>query len=137
MTPNFCQPFYFFTIPSLHVGEIFAVQSALHKDISFQKAYSNNLKSKVLNFTQEFLNSNPINNSMDTNWEIIQRNLYTIIDTAVPWKLSHRKRQLPWISLRIKCSMQKRDKLYCRARKYQDAVHWDNFCQCRNKVAKW
>ena len=45
------------------------------KLVNFQKADTNNLKSKVLNFTQEFLNSNPIKNSVDTNWEIIQYNL--------------------------------------------------------------
>ena len=50
----------------------------------FQKADSNNLKSKVLNFTQEFLNLNPIKNSVDTNWEIMQHNLCTIMDTTVP-----------------------------------------------------
>ena len=32
--------------------------------------------------------------------------------------------------------MRRRDKLHCRARKYQDVVHWDHFRQCRNKVAK-
>ena len=43
---------------------------------------------------------------------------------------------MPWISLRIKRSMQIRDKLHCRARKHQDVVHWDHFRQCRNKEAK-
>ena len=82
----------------------------------FLKADTSNLKSKVLNFIQEFLNSNPIKNYVDTNWEIIQHNLCTIMDTTVPWKLSHKERLFEWISLRIKCSMQRRDKLYCRAR---------------------
>ena len=31
--------------------------------------------------------------------------------------------------------MPRRDKLHCKARKYQDVVHWDCFRQCRNKVA--
>ena len=61
------------------------------KLFNFQKADTNNLKFKVLNFTQEFLNSNPIKNFVDTNWEIIQYNLYTIMDTTVPWKLSYGK----------------------------------------------
>ena len=75
-------------------------------------------------------------NSVDTNWEIMQHNLCTIMDTTVPSKLSHGKRHLPWISLSIKHSMQRREKLHCRARKYQDVGHWDHFCQCRNNVAK-
>ena len=106
------------------------------KLFNIQKADTSNLKSKVLNFTQEFLNSNLIKNSVDTNWESMQHNLYTIMDTAVPWNLSHGKRHLPSISLRIKRSMRRRDKLHCRARKYQDVVHWDHFRQCRNKVKK-
>ena len=106
------------------------------KLVNFQKADTNNLKFKVLNFTQEFLNSNPIMNSVDTNWEIIQHNLYAIMDTTVPWKSSHGKRHLPLIGLRIKRSMRRRDKLHCRAMKYQDVVHWDHSRQCRNKVAK-
>ena len=66
----------------------------------------------------------------------MQHTLYIIMDTTVPWKLSHGKRHLPWIRLRIKHSMQRRDELHCRARKYQDVVHWDHFCQCRNKVTE-
>ena len=69
------------------------------KLFNFQKADTNNLKSKALNFTQEFLNSNPIKNLVDTNWEFIQHNLCTIVDTTVPWILSHGKRHLPWISI--------------------------------------
>ena len=106
------------------------------KLLSFQKADTNNLKSKVLNFTQVFLNSNPIKNSVHTNWEIIQHDLCTIMDTTVQWKLSHGKRHLPWISLRIKRSVRRRDKLHSRARNYQDVVHWDHFRQCRDKVAR-
>ena len=33
--------------------------------------------------------------------------------------------------------MLKRDKMQCRAKKYQDAVNWDHFCQCRNTAANW
>ena len=107
-----------------------------NKLFNFQKADTNNLKSKVLKFTQEFLNWNPIKNSVDTNWVIIQHNQYTIMDATVSWKLSHGKRHLPTISLSIKCSMRRRDNLHCKARKYQDVVHWDHFRQWRNKVAK-
>ena len=62
------------------------------KLLNFQKADTNNLKSKVLNFTQEFLNLNPIKHYVDTNWEIIDHTwyIYTTINTTVPWKLSHR-----------------------------------------------
>ena len=102
----------------------------------FQKAHANNLKSNVLNFTQESLNSYPIKHFVETNWEIIQRNLCTIMDATVPWNMSHRKRHFPRISLRIKRGIWKTDELHCRARIYQDVVHWDHFRQCRNKVAK-
>ena len=58
------------------------------------------------------------------------------MDTIVRWKLSHNKRYLPWISLRIKRSMGKRDKLHNRVGKYQDVLHWDHFRQYRKKVVK-
>ena len=61
------------------------------KYLTLIKADTINHKSKVLNFTQEFMNSNPIKNSVDANWEIIQHSLCTIMDTAVPCKLSHGK----------------------------------------------
>ena len=102
----------------------------------FQKADTNNPKSKDHNLTQEFVNSNPNKNSVDTNWEIIQHNPYTIMERNVPWKSNNGKRLLPRINVRIKGGMRKRDKLHCRGRKYQDVVHWDHFHQCRNKVAK-
>ena len=44
--------------------------------------------SNVFNFSQDFINSSPIRNSVDSNREIIQYNLYTIVDTNVPWRLS-------------------------------------------------
>ena len=54
------------------------------KLFNFQIAHANNFKSKVLNFTQEFPNSIPIMNYVDTNWEIMQHNLCTIMDETVP-----------------------------------------------------
>ena len=66
----------------------------------------------------------------------MQHNLCAIMDTAVPWTLSHWKRHLPRISLWINGIMQRRNKLHCRVRKSQDVGHWDYFRQCRNKVAK-
>ena len=68
------------------------------KLFKFQKADTNNLKSKFLNFIQVFINSNPLKNYVDANLEIIQHNLFTIMDTTVPWKLSYGKRHKQWIS---------------------------------------
>ena len=62
--------------------------------LNFRKAESNYLKPKVLNFTQEFLNSNPMKHSVDTNWKNIHHSLCTIMDTTEPWKLSTKSETL-------------------------------------------
>ena len=43
---------------------------------------------------------------------------------------------MPSIRHWIKCGMRKFDELHCRAKKYQNVVHWIDFLQCTNKVAK-
>ena len=54
------------------------------KLFDFQKAGTNNPKSNFFNFSQWFPYSSPITNSMDTNWEIMQHDLHTVMDTTVP-----------------------------------------------------
>ena len=105
------------------------------KIYNFKNAKEDSLKQNVKEHTQKFLASNPINNSVDTNWVKIRKFLLDAMDKNVPSKMSRGKRHLPWITKDLKRQMRKRDKLHSLARKYQNSSSWLKFRQYRNKVA--
>ena len=107
------------------------------KIYQFHKADPELLKQQAEVLTQEFLDSKPQNNSVNSNWETIKTRLLKIMEDHVPHKMSSGKRNLPWIDTTLKRQMRKRDKLHSKAKKVRDSsTSWRHFRQYRNKVTK-
>ena len=107
-----------------------------HKIYNFNRADLDTLKACTEEFCKDFLESNPLNKSVDSNWSSIRDNLQSLMDSHVPSKMKSGKRNLPWITNSIKRQMRKRDRLFRLARKSNTTVSWRYFRQYRNSLTK-
>ena len=102
----------------------------------FDKADKEALQADVADFVNNFLQSNPENQSCDTNWQMMRDTLSELVEKHVPSKLSKGKRSLPWITADVKRKMRKRDKLFSKARKTSLSADWKAYKAYRNNVTK-
>ena len=104
--------------------------------LQFHKADFDGLRSHLSSFATTYLDSNPVNRSVDENWNIIAEGIKEAIDNYIPHKISKAKRHLPWVSPAIKRMINKRDRAYKRARRTGKPEHRKAYKQLRNATLK-
>ena len=88
-----------------------------HKIYNYKKGDIDQLRFETKQFSNQFVASDPLQNSVDTNWQKIRDNLQSLLDKHIPSKLRSGKRHLAWITPDLKRKMRKRDRMYSLARK--------------------
>jgi hypothetical protein len=102
----------------------------------YKKADNDKLKKETEEYAHEYLASDPLSRSVNTNWCEIKSKLTELLHKHVPSKTVGGKRHLPWIDSTIKRQMRKRDRLYTKAKKSHNRHTWAQYRMFRNKVTK-
>ena len=114
------------TVPGIsdHLAIIFDVnlkprisKMPSRKVYQFHKADKISLKMKAKAVLDKFIKSDATKNDINTNWWTIKSILNSLLNDYVPYRTTKSRHNISWITNEIKCSMRKRDRLFCRARK--------------------
>ena len=106
------------------------------KTLQYQKADFDGLRSHLFSFVTTYLESDPVNRSVDENWNIIADGIKEAIDNYIPHKMSKAKCHLLWVSPAIKRLMNKRERAYKRAKRTGKPEHRIAYKQLHNVTLK-
>ena len=89
---------------------------------------------RLQEFQQCFIESSPLQNSVEHNWQMLKDAINTAITEYIPIKYTKTCNKLPWINSTIKQEMKKRKQLYDKAKQTNNPVDWHTYEQMRNEV---
>ena len=105
-----------------------------HKIFCFDKGDIVGLKNQIQDFRQYFIESNPLQNSVEQNWQMLKDAIYVAINKCIPTKYTKTCIKLPWINPVIKQKMKTRKHLYDKAKQTNTHTDWCAYKQARNEV---
>ena len=85
-------------------------------------------------FQEHFSASDPLQNSIEHNWQLLKDAIQTAISKHTPSKLAKSRDKLPWINPLIKQKMKLRKRLYDKAKRTGNYTDWCDYKQARNEV---
>ena len=82
----------------------------------YHKGDITGLKNELQEFQEHFSASDPLQNSIEHNWQLLKDAIQTAISKRIPSKLAKSRDKLPWINPLIKQKMNLRKRLYDKAK---------------------
>ena len=73
----------------------------------FHKANFEEIKTKLQKLAKDFIESNPLERTVEENWNLFKHYVFTVIDEFVPTKHIGGNKDLPWIYKTLKHKMKK------------------------------
>ena len=81
-----------------------------HKFYLFNRTNLEGLRSDMVKFESEFMLS-PHTRSVEDNWSMLKEGIRSAIDAHVPYKMTKRKPDVPWMTVALKRQIRKRERL--------------------------
>ena len=100
----------------------------------YHKGDISSLKNELQEFQEHFSASDPLQNSVEDNWQLLKHAIEKAISKHIPSKLARSRDKLPWINPAIKHKMKLRKHLYDKAKRTGSHTDWCNNKQARNEV---
>lgn len=132
------------TMPGLsdHEAVIVTFATSLHvlkqcprKTLLYNKANWDSIKESVIRLFEDYLLLNDQQTrSVEENWQYIKHHLSQLIDQFIPVKVTSRKVHLPWLTAAIKRLINKKQRIYRRAKRYQLPQDWQLFKEIQHEV---
>ena len=136
-----CEP-----IPGVsdHDAVIAAVQTALYvpknhlrKIHLYKSANWDKIKEKLNDISDKYFDLNlHSTRTLDENWSFFLQNFLQIINDFVPTKLLGNRTHLPWMTTALKRQIQKRNRVYKRARRFNRDSDWLEYKELKKQVAQ-
>jgi len=101
----------------------------------YNKANWDTIRECVVNLSEGYFsfNQNP-NTSVEENWKFIHNGISEIVDEHVPCKTLGTRTHLPWMSASLKRLIQRKQRIYNRARRFQRNLDWQEYRTIRSQV---
>lgn len=87
-------------------------------------------------FTEGFLNDNPEERTVDSNWCLFRDTILGLVKKHVPSKQVQGKCQPPWFTHKHKRLCRRKERYYIKAKQKGGQQRWDQFKKVRNEVDK-
>ena len=97
----------------------------------YHKGDISGLKSELQEFQEHFCASDPLQNLVEKNWQLLKD---AIQKSIIPSKLTKSRDKLPRINSSIKQKMKQRKRLYDKAKRTGNYTDWCDYKQARNEV---
>ncbi len=105
------------------------------KIFKYHKADEQEIRSFIKEQSDTFFQNSPETNSIDDNWTFFKSTISQAMD-KIPHKMSSGKPSHPYITKDIIRLMNKRDRLYKKARRTKNQRTWCNYKATRNEVQR-
>ena len=108
-----------------------------HKFYLFNRMNLEGLRSDMVKLESEFMSS-PHTRSVEDNWTMLKEGIRSAIDAHVPYKMTKRKPDVPWMTVALKRQIRKRERLFRLAKrsKEKSSNAWKVYRRYRKKVTK-
>ena len=107
-----------------------------HKVFKYKSADWCKLKNEISKLTDEYFDSDPNSQDVNTNWTYFRDNLTTLMNNTIPNCNTKAKTHLPWISRELIRMQRRRNKSHKKAKQTGLNKHWEQFRELRRQTTK-
>ena len=107
-----------------------------HKVFKYKSADWYKLKNEISKLTDEYFDSDPNSQDINTNWTFFRDNLTTLMNNTIPHCNTKAKTHLPWISRELIRMQRRRNKSHKKAKQTGLNKHWEQFRELRRQTTK-
>ena len=105
------------------------------KVYNYKKADWDMLREEAKSFTADFLTDHR-DRSVEENWSNFKKHIETTMDKHIPSKLTSTRHNLPWVNSRVRRMINKKQRLYNKAKKSHKQRDWDKYRHHKNETNK-
>ena len=102
----------------------------------YSKADMSSIKNKINEFSEEFCDTSPSDESVESMWNRFKTHLKETMDTHISTKVVSKQNKTPWISPKVKRMHRRKQRAYNRARNTGTDSDWDYFRSVRKDTHK-
>ena len=102
-----------------------------HKVFKYKSTDLCKLKNDISKLTDEYFDSDPNSQDVNTNWTFFRDNLTTLMNNTIPHCTTKAKTHLPWISRELIRMQRRRNKSHKKAKQTGLNKHWEQFRELR------
>ena len=107
-----------------------------HKVFKYKSADWCKLKNEISKMTDEYFDTDPNSQDVNTNWIFFRDNLTTLMNNTIPHCNTKAKSHLPWISRELIRMQRRRNKSHKKAKQTGLNKHWEQFRELRRQTTK-
>ena len=107
-----------------------------HKVFKYKSADWCKLKNEISKMTDEYFDTDPNSQDVNTNWTFFRDNLTTLMNNTIPHCNTKAKSHLPWISRELIRMQRRRNKSHKKAKQTGLNKHWEQFRELRRQTTK-
>ena len=107
-----------------------------HKVFKYKSADWYKLKNEISKLTDEYFDSDPNSQDINTNWTFFRDNLTTLMNNTIPHCNTKAKTHLPWISRELIRMQRRRNKSHKKAKQTGLNKHWEQFRELGRHTTK-
>ena len=100
----------------------------------YKKGDVNGLRNEMESFKDQFLQSQPMERSVEANWTMFKEKTFETMDKFIPQKKLSSYQDVPWMSTSTKRLIRKKKRVWKKAKKHNDEQTWQEFRDIRKKV---
>ena len=100
----------------------------------YKKGDMDGLRKDLESFKDTFLQSNPKEKDIDSNWESLKTEVFRAMKKNIPHKRLSSWQHVPWMKVKIKRLISKKKRLWKKAAKTKKEEHWQEFKNARKAV---
>ena len=100
----------------------------------YKKGDMGKLRVELETYKDTFLQSNPMERTIEENWTSFKTNLFHVMDNCIPQKHISSWQDSPWMNSGIKRLIRKKKRLWNNAKRTDTAENWQKFKVTRKAV---
>ena len=100
----------------------------------YNKGDMDGLRKDLESFKDTFLQSNPKEKDINSNWESLKTEVFRTMKKNIPHKRISSWQHVPWMKITIKRLIRKKKRLWKKAKKTNKEEHWQEFKDTRKAV---
>lgn len=100
----------------------------------YRKADWDKIRSKLNEFSEScFFSSNPLERSVDENWNMLKTKIYLLVSEHVPSNSSSKSKSLPWLNPGVKRMINRQNRAKKKAMKTKAPADWEKYRTARKQ----
>ncbi|XP_072028193.1 uncharacterized protein [Amphiura filiformis] len=100
----------------------------------YKKGNMDGIRDGMEQYKDSFLQSNPTDNDVETNWTSFKTELFHLMDKHIPQKQISSWQDVPWMNMTIKRQIRKKKRIWKKAKRNVSEKNWKDFREIRKVI---